>query len=150
MKASLLAIPLAAVFFCCRPVLGAEQYFSPTLQVAPATNGTPNELVEKRDYLLSYHAENWPQKYLEWLWKDPINLLTRPAYWRGEEWETFGIEAGITGALLPLDNTVRDFIHDDNRSASLDDGLNTVRTITGGGTYFFAASGAIFGSGLIV
>jgi membrane-associated phospholipid phosphatase len=150
MKFSLLTILLATVFFCAQSSLGAEQYFSPTLQVAPATNGTPNELVEKRDYLLPYHAENWPQKYLEWLWKDPINLLTRPAYWRGEEWETFGIEAGITGALFPLDNTVRDFIHDDNRSASLDDGLNTVRTITGDGTYFFAASGAIFGSGLIV
>jgi membrane-associated phospholipid phosphatase len=150
MKPSLLAIFVAAMFFCPRSGFGDEPYFSPTLQVASATNGTPNDLVENRDYLLPYHAQNWPQKYLEWLWKDPINLLTRPAYWRGDEWETFGIEAGITGAMFPLDNTVRDFIHQDNHPASLDDGLNTVRTITGEGAYFFAASGAIFGSGLIV
>ena len=104
---------------------------------------------ERQMYLLPYRAQNWPQKYLEWLWKDPINLVTRPAYWGGEEWQTFGIEVGITGALFPLDNTARDFVRD-NRTASLDDGLNTVRSITGGGTYYFAASAAIFGSGLVV
>ena len=149
MKPWLLAIFLAPVLFCPRTSLSGEPYFSTNSPVALTTNSTPNDLVEKRDYLLPYHAENWPQKYLEWLWKDPINLLTRPAYWRGEEWETVGIEVVITGALFPLDNTVRDFVHD-NPAASLDDGLNTVRTITGDGMYFFAASGAIFGSGLIV
>ena len=104
---------------------------------------------ERQMYLLPYQAQNWPQKYLEWLWKDPINLVTRPVYWGSEEWQTFGIEVGITGALFPLDNTVRDFVRD-NPSPSLDDGLNTVRSITGGGTYYFAASAAIFGSGLAV
>ena len=150
MKLSLLTITLATLFLCPRRSLCADQDSSSSLQVLPATNDTTIASVERRDYLLAYHDEEGPKKYLEWLWKDPVNLLTRPVYWHSEQWETFGIEAGITGALFPLDNTVRDFVHEDNRHASLDDGLNTVRTITGNGVYFFAAGGAIFGSGLIV
>jgi membrane-associated phospholipid phosphatase len=150
MKPSLLAITLIAIFSCPGRTLCADQYPSPGLQLAPVTNDAANVSVKRRDYLLPYQDTEGPKKYLEWLWKDPANLLTRPVFWDGEQWKTFGIEAGITGALFPLDNTVRDFVHDDNRSASLDDGLNTVRTITGAGAYYFAASGAIFGSGLIV
>ena len=149
MKPSLLAITLIAISLCPRRSLCADQFSSPGLQLAPATNDATSVSVERRDYLLSYQDEKGPKKYLEWLWKDPVNLLTRPAFWDGEQWKTFGIEAGITGGLLPLDNTVRDVVHD-NKTASLDDGLNTVRTITGAGAYYFAASGAIFGSGLIV
>ena len=149
MKTSLLAITLIAVLFYPRQNVSADQDPSPSLQVPLASNDAATVLVQRRDYLLPYQDTEGPKKYLEWLWKDPVNLLTRPAYWRGGEWETFGIEAGVTGALFPLDNTVRDFVHD-NKTASLDDGLNTVRTITGDGAYFFAASAAIFGSGLIV
>jgi membrane-associated phospholipid phosphatase len=150
MKFSLLTITLAVAFLFPRQSHCAELDSAPSLQVTPSTNDNTTISLERKNYLLPYHDTEGPGKYLEWLWKDPVNLLTRPAYWHSSEWETFGIEAGITGALFPLDNTARDFVHDDNRSASLDDGLNTVRTITGGGTYFFAASGAIFGSGLIV
>ena len=149
MKPSLLAITLIAMFLCPRRSLCTDQFSSPGLQLAPATNDTTSLSVEHRDYLLPYQEEKGPKKYLDWLWKDPANLLTRPLYWRSGEWETFGIEAGITGALFPLDNSVRDLVRD-NKTASLDDGLNTVRAITGDGAYYFVASGAIFGSGLIV
>lgn len=118
--------------------------------VTSATNSASPEVAEPRSYLFPYHDENWSTKYLEWLWKDPLNLVTRPVYWRSGDWGAFGAEVGATGALIPLDKTARDFIHDDNNSPSLDDGLNTVRTFTGSGAYFFAAGGAIFGSGLIV
>ena len=149
MKPSLLAITLSALFFFPPRSFCADQDSAPTLQAELATNDTTNVSLERKDYLLPYHDTEGPKKYLEWLWKDPVNLLTRPAYWHSGEWETFGIEAGITGALFPLDNTVRDAVRD-NKTPSLDDGLNTVRTLTGDGAYFFAASGAIFGSGLIV
>lgn len=59
-------------------------------------------------FWLSYKIEHGPKKYLEWLWKDPVNLFTRPFFWGGGEWETFGIEAGITGALMPADKQIRD------------------------------------------
>lgn len=128
--------------------LGAGDLFAGNLQLpaAPAMTNTVGA-DEPRMCLLSYQADQWPDKYLEWLWKDPVNLFTRPLYWRGSEWTTFGIEAGLTGALFPLDGPVRDLVQD-NRSAALDSTFNTVRDITGGGVYYFAASGAIFGSGL--
>ncbi len=126
-----------------------DKYFEGNLQLAITNNDDEDPSLTRQTYLLPYHSQNWPQKYLEWLWKDPINLVTRPAYWRGEEWRTFGIEAGITGTLLPLDDPFRDLVQD-NRTKSGDDALNTIRDITGGGLYYFAASGALFGSGLIV
>ena len=172
MKLSLLTVFAAVAFFRLAQDAGAGQSFSLTLTNEPPTlflitigldesggegsqftvadNDEPSSSRERQTYLLPYHSQNWPQKYLEWLWKDPLNLVTRPGYWGANEWETLGVEVGITGALFPADNSVRDFIHKDNRSPSLDDGLNTVRTITGEGVYFFAAGGAIFGSGLIV
>jgi len=127
----------------------AEEVFQSQLQLATAAIDQKDTPPARKSYLLSYDADKWPQKYLEWLWKDPINLVTRPMYWRGERWMTFGIEASATGALLPLDGTARDFAQD-NRSGSLDSALNTVRDVTGGGLYYFAASGALFGSGLVV
>jgi membrane-associated phospholipid phosphatase len=140
---------MIALFVCSQANLRAEEYFSPNLQVALVSDDGTNAPAEHRDYLLSYQDIQGPKKYLEWLWKDPVNLLTRPGFWGGGQWVTFGIDVGITGALFPLDNTVRDFVHD-NQHRSLDDGLNDVRVITGGGTYYFVASGAIFGTGLIV
>jgi membrane-associated phospholipid phosphatase len=147
MKCSRLAALLMALLVWPRQSWCAESNSTPS--GTSATNCPLNELSEPKSYLFPYNDEKWSTKYLEWLWKDPLNLVTRPVYWHSEEWETFGVEVGVTGALMPLDRTVRDFIHDDNNSASLDDGLNTVRTFTGGGVYFFAAGGAIFGSGLI-
>ena len=149
MRYSTLAITLAAAFFGTQTRLLAGDYTFPNLPVTLASDNGTNPPAGHRDYLLSYQDEQGPKKYLDWLWKDPVNLLTRPAFWDGNQWTTFGVEAGITGALFPLDNVVRDSVRD-NRYAPLDDGLNTVRSITGGGTYYFAASAAIFGSGLIV
>jgi membrane-associated phospholipid phosphatase len=149
MRTSTLAITVTAAFLCPQMYLQAGEYFQSNMAVTLASDSGTNLPAGHRDYLLSYQDETGPKKYLDWLWKDPVNLLTRPAFWDGTQWRTFGIEAGITGALFPLDNTVRDTVRD-NRYAPLDDGLNTVRSITGGGTYFFAASAAIFGSGLIV
>lgn len=127
----------------------AEQSYRTDLQLPIAADDRDDPPPARKAYLLPYDAEKWPQKYLEWLWKDPINLVTRPSYWRGEEWMTFGIEAGVTGALFPLDDPARDLVQD-NRSGSVDSALNTIRDVTGGGTYYFAASGALFGSGLVV
>jgi membrane-associated phospholipid phosphatase len=149
MRFSTLVVALTAAFFCTQTRLRAGDYSFPNLPVTLAGDNGTNIPDGHRDYLLSYQDERGFKKYLDWLWRDPVNLLTRPAFWDGGQWTTFGVEAGITGALFPLDNTVRDS-NRDNRSASLDDGLNTVRSITGGGTYFFAASAAIFGSGLVV
>jgi len=73
----------------------------------------------------------------------------RPVYWRSSEWATFGVEAGITGALLPFDDPTRDLFQD-NRSKSLDSAFNAIHDITGGGVYYFAASGALGASGLAV
>jgi membrane-associated phospholipid phosphatase len=126
-----------------------EPPFDSELKLSAAADEQDDPPPGRKLYLLSYDTTNSPTKYLEWLWKDPINLLTRPFYWRGEEWATFGIEAGITGALFPLDDPVRDLVQD-NYSSSVHSSLNTVRDITGGGPYFFVAGGALFGSGLIV
>ena len=129
--------------------VSTDEFFNGVVQLAVVDRDGVDASLTRQTYLLPYHSQNWPQKYLEWLWKDPINLLTRPIYWRGSEWRTFAVEGGITGALFPLDDPARDFVQD-NRSASLDSAFKTVHDITGGGTYFFAASGALFGTGLIV
>jgi membrane-associated phospholipid phosphatase len=127
----------------------AEPPFDSDLKLSGAADEQDDSSPGRKLYLLSYDTTNSPMKYLEWLWKDPINLVTRPYYWRAGEWTTFGIEAGITGALFPLDDPVRDSVQD-NYSSSFNSSLNTVRDITGSGAYFFAAGGALFGSGFIV
>jgi len=127
----------------------AQQIHQTNLQLPIAADGSDCAASAHEAYFLPYDADRWPQKYLEWLWKDPVNLVTSPIYWRGEEWKTFGIEAGVTGALFPVDAPTRDFVQD-NRTSSLDSTLNTVRDVTGGGSYYFAASRALFGSGLVV
>jgi membrane-associated phospholipid phosphatase len=112
MRVSPLAIGLVTILISPTSNLRADEYFSSNLQVALAADAGTNGPAQHRDYLLPYHDEQWPQKYLEWLWKDPANLFTRPAFWGGGQWATFGIEAGITGALLPADRSFRDFSDD--------------------------------------
>ena len=112
MRPSALAITLAAVFLYTGPDLLAEDYFSPNAQLTLASDNGANTPVERRDYLLSYQEEQSPKKYVDWLWKDPANLFTRPAFWGGQQWMTFGLEAGATGALLPADAPFRDFSQD--------------------------------------
>ena len=99
------------------------------------------------EYLLPYRADRSPHRYLEWAWKDPVNLVTRPLYWRGDEWQTFAIDAGVTGVLMPADNDVRDLFQH-NRSGGVDSTLNVVRDVTAGGGTYFLAGAALFGSGL--
>src|SRR6266850_3170392 len=103
MRRSLLAIIAALVLAHSRSDLRAGEYFSPNLQVALASDNGPNTPVGHRDYLLSYQEEQSPGKYLDWLWKDPANLFTRVAFWGVDQWRTFGLEAGATGAAVPAD-----------------------------------------------
>ena len=111
-------ILLAAIGVAASNVL-ANELFNGDLQLASANKEGEQSVPTRQTYLLPYHEQDWPNKYLEWLWKDPINLITRPVYWRGGEWTTFGIEAGITGALIPLDEPFRDLVQD-NRSKTVD------------------------------
>jgi len=99
-------------------------------------------------YLLPYQDDSAPHKYVEWLWKDPVNLFTRPLYWQGDEWRTFGIEAGITIASMPLDDRVRDLFQD-HRTSGRDSVLDAFRTISGNGANYLLAGAALFGSGLL-
>ena len=149
MNRSVVVVLLGAATLGAGPKLLGENMFAGDLKLPLDTPADPAAVSDHKAYLLPYHDGEWPHKYLEWLWKDPVNLVTRPVYWRGSEWTTFGIEAGITGALFPLDDPARDLFQD-NRSSSLDSAFNTVRDITGRGLYYFAASGVLFGSGLIV
>lgn len=112
MRLSALAIAVSAMFLCASLDLLAEEYFSPNLQLSLAGDNGAEVPVEHRDYLLSYQDESSPKKYLDWLWKDPVNLFTRPAFWGGPQWMTFGVEAGITGALFPADEPFKDFSQD--------------------------------------
>ena len=112
MRTSTLTIMVAAVFLCAGPDLPAEEYFSSNLQLALASDNGTNMPVGRRDYLLPYQEEQSPKKYLDWLWKDPVNLFTRPAFWGSQQWMTFGAEAGATAALLPADDPFRDFSQD--------------------------------------
>lgn len=102
MRTSTLAITVTAAFLCPQMYLQAGEYFQSNMAVTLASDNGTNLPAGHRDYLLSYQDETGPKKYLDWLWKDPVNLLTRPAFWDGTQWRTFGIEAGITGALFPL------------------------------------------------
>jgi membrane-associated phospholipid phosphatase len=143
---STLAVTLAAALCFSQPTLRASDYFSPDLQIALVSDNVTNAPPDHRDYLLSYHDEHWPGKYLEWLWKDPANLFTRPGFWRGQQWATFGIEAGITGALLPADDPARDFAQD-IRNKPLDSVLKPIDFVLG--NYPVALlGGGLFLSGL--
>jgi hypothetical protein len=114
----------------------------------PVADTTNDELVVKHPrFLLPYHDESRRMKYLEWLWKDPINLFTRPVFWSDDEWRTAAIEGGITGALMPADDAVRD-IFQDNRSKSFKDGLGVINDFYGTYELEFAGAG-LFVVGLV-
>jgi membrane-associated phospholipid phosphatase len=148
MKVLPLAIGLVATVFFPALSLQAAEYFSSNLQVSLATADGTNGPAEHRDYLLSYTEEDWPRKYLEWLWKDPANLFTRPAFWSGGQWATFGIEAGITGALFPLDRSYRDF-SDDIHNKPLNHVLKPIDFWYGNYPLALYSAG-MFGGGLIL
>ena len=112
MGCSTLALTVSAALFSLQPTLQAGEYFSPNLQVALITDDVTNAPSDHRDYLFSYHERHSPAKYGEWLWKDPANLFTRVAFWGSDQLTTFGVEAGITGALLPADDPFQDFSQD--------------------------------------
>jgi len=120
----------------------------PLLASNPLPAGDPLPANKSFDYLLPYRDDSTKHKYVQWLWKDPVNLFTRPLYWHGDEWRTFGIEAGITGALMPLDDRVRDLFQDP-RNSGRDSALDAFRTISGDGATFLVAGAALFGSGLL-
>jgi membrane-associated phospholipid phosphatase len=118
MKPSVLMIALVVMFLSAGSHLLAEDYFSPNVQLSLASDNGTNAPVQHRDYMLSYEDESSPKKYLDWLWKDPVNLFTRPAFWGGPQWMTFGLEAGTTAALFPADAPFRDFSQDIRSSRS--------------------------------
>ena len=148
--------PFQGSFLCLVLLIAAALCVPPDLHAAafPGGGGALAPVVDQGAaetppaHLLAYRETRGAGKYWEWLWKDPVNLVTRPAYWRGDEWRTVALEAGVTGVAIPLDNPARDLFQN-NRSGSLDSTLNTVRDITGKGGYYFAAGAALFGSGLI-
>jgi membrane-associated phospholipid phosphatase len=144
---SLLAIAVSVTLVGAQATLRAEDYFSPNLQVALTSGGVTNASTEHCDYLLPYNQEDWPKKYLEWLWKDPANLFTRPAFWGGGQWATFGIEAGITGALFPADRSFKDF-SDDIHNKPLTHVLKPIDYWYGNYPLAFY-SGGMFAGGLI-
>ncbi|MGD1020310.1 MAG: phosphatase PAP2 family protein [Verrucomicrobiia bacterium] len=146
MRPSLLAIAVSVTLVGAQTNLRAEDYFTPNLQVALTSDNGANTSLEHRDYLLPYHEGQWPSKYLEWLWEDPANLFTRPAFWGGAQWATFGIEAGITGGLIPADRSFRDF-SDDIHNKTLTSTLKPIDFVLG--NYPVALiSGGMFASGL--
>lgn len=147
LKPSVLVMTVSAMLFAAQPALQAEDYFSPDLQVALFTDqGAGTTTVARRDYLLSYQEEQSPGKYLDWLWKDPVNLFTRPAFWGPRQWMTFGLEAGATGALLPADEPFKDFSQD-IRSKSSDSILKPIDYVFGNYPVAFISS-SMFLTGL--
>ena len=146
MKPSVLTIALAVMFLSAGPILLAEDRFSPNLQLSLVSDTGTNATVEHRDYLLSYQDEQSPKKYVNWLWKDPVNLFTRTAFWGDPQWMTFGLETGTTGALIPADNSFRDFSQD-IRNKPLDSVLKPVDYWYGNYPLAFYGVG-MFASGL--
>jgi membrane-associated phospholipid phosphatase len=118
---------------------------------SPTTASTIDPLLEDDSFAfrLPYQEDSGSHKYLEWLWKDPVNLVTRPMYWHDKDWGAFGIEAGITVALMPVDDNVRDLVLD-HPSAGRDSVLDAFRTISGDGANYLLAGAVLFGSGLYV
>ena len=102
---------------------------------------------ERKWYWLPYHVEDSPKKYLEWVWKDPVNLITRPIYWGGDQWRTVAIDTAIVGALLPLDDPARDAVQD-NRSQTAISILNPIRNYYTGDTLELYGLG-LWATGLI-
>src|ERR1041385_4968734 len=88
----------------------ADDAFPTNLQLSINTSESDDvgDSDERKSYWLAYRIEQSPKKYLEWVWKDPVNLITRPIFWGGDEWTTFGIEAGVTGVIMPADKEIRD------------------------------------------
>jgi membrane-associated phospholipid phosphatase len=131
---------------CAGAQASAGDPFEPNLQLSAINSSNNTAPTGRAQYLLSYQDEPWPQKYLEWLWKDPVNLVTRPAFWGGDQWKTFGIEAGITVALFPADEPLRDFSQD-IRNRPVDSVLKPIDSVFG--NYPVALlSGGLFLSGL--
>ena len=119
MKLSLLTVFVAAAFFCLAQDAGAEQSFSLTLTNEPpplflfnigldesggegsqfvvADNDEPSSSTERQNYVLTYHSQYWPQKYLEWhSGRIPSTLSHGP-----------GIGALTSGGLWALKSALR-------------------------------------------
>ena len=110
MKPSLLVIILTVLVCHAGPDSQAGEYFSPDLEVSLVNDGATNAPASRRDYLLSYQQESSPKKYLDWLWKDPVNLFTRPVFWGGEQWTYYRITGGterFLGGLNPHDCEIK-------------------------------------------
>lgn len=137
----------AVVLGLAESARGAEEFSSRLqLEVAEAADG--GAAPARKDFLWPYRIEHGPTKYLEWLVKDPINLATRPFFWQGEPWRTFGVELAATGALLPLDDPARDLVQD-NQSQTAISVTKRVRSFYTGEVLELYGVG-LFASGLVL
>ncbi|MGH7730701.1 MAG: phosphatase PAP2 family protein, partial [Candidatus Eiseniibacteriota bacterium] len=96
----------------------------------------------RRRLWLGYRDRGGPSKYLEWLWKDAVNLYTRPLFWRGDEWEGLGVRAAITAAAIPADDAVRDAVRR-NRQEAVGDVLEAVNDTYGTLRMAYAGAGLL-------
>jgi membrane-associated phospholipid phosphatase len=81
-----------------------------------------------RGFLLAYTDRPGPARYLEWAWKDPVNLLTRPGFWTAVDWAEFGVGTGITLGAIPLDEGAREGFRE-HPSSTRTDLLEGVRDV---------------------
>jgi undecaprenyl-diphosphatase len=154
---------LGAVVFCAKVGLAQElsqaqrDLIAMSLDIEVDAAGTTGTVFDtdmklpvdppRRSFWLSYSNEHGPKKYLEWFWKDPVNLFSRPYFWGVGEWETFGIEAGITGALMPADREIREVVQR-NRDEGLTHTLKVINDYYGSVDLVYGGAG-LFVVGLI-
>lgn len=143
-----LVIAGVALWWLTTPATAQVEQFDQDLRLPVTADADVTVEKPRKEYLWPYSVEHGPKKYLEWIIKDPVNLVTRPFFWGGEQWQTFGIELGITGVLFPLDDPVRDFVQD-NRSKTLEDILDPIRNAYTGDTLELYGAG-MFAAGLLL
>lgn len=55
-----------------------------------------------------------PPSFPKLVWLDIGHVVSRPFHWEGEQWLVFGGTLLVTGALIPVDETVSDALYDED------------------------------------
>ncbi len=134
--------PVALIFLLFLPCRGDEPSQRASLSASPDP-GRDASVAPASRRLLPYRIEHGPRKYLEWLYKDPVNLFLGPFRWSSREWERFGLSTLAVAGTLPLDARVRDFVQD-RHSSRLESTLRPIRD------HFIEGPLEIYGAGLFV